>query len=339
MFGTLRTFLAINVILLHVFSIPTLGNFSVSFFFILSGFLMTLIMHDSYSYKIRGITRFWKNRLLRLFPIYLIIIVLTIFLLKLGLNTSRHRHIYLPNTLGEWLANISMIYPNIVPHRFEPRLSPPSWALTNEMLFYLLISIGISKTQLRTLFWFILSVIYFAVTYFYYDIPTFRYSAVFASSLPFSIGAVLFWLIKKYPLKEVKLLHVGFLYVLFVLNAVYCNVVNDFLSDLSIYVNMFISTLIIYLLYFIDLGSSIRKIDKQIGLYSYPFYLSHYLVLMMYSVLIGYGVIDNTFKIGVKAMPFYFLFLAGVNYLLVHFVEMRVDRFKLQLKNKQFKAY
>lgn len=88
-----------------------------------------------------------------------------------------------------------------------------------------------------------------------------------------------------------------------------------------------------------NLGSSIRKIDKQIGLYSYPFYLSHYLVLMIYSVLIGYGVIDNTFKIGVKAMPFYFILLVMVNYLLVHFVEMKVDRFKVQLKNKQFKAY
>lgn len=77
MFGILRTILAINVVLLHVFSVPTLGNYSVSFFFVLSGFLMTYIMHETYGFDLKGVKYFWLNRILRLYPIYLIIILIT----------------------------------------------------------------------------------------------------------------------------------------------------------------------------------------------------------------------------------------------------------------------
>ena len=52
MFGIFRTFLAVNVILLHIFNVPTLGNYSVFAFFILSGFLMTLVVNENYDFQL-----------------------------------------------------------------------------------------------------------------------------------------------------------------------------------------------------------------------------------------------------------------------------------------------
>ena len=77
MFGILRTLLAINVVLLHIFNVPKLGNYSVSFFFVLSGFLMTLIMNKTYGFTSSGVVFFWKNRILRLYPVYLVLLSIT----------------------------------------------------------------------------------------------------------------------------------------------------------------------------------------------------------------------------------------------------------------------
>ena len=199
MFGILRVFLAINVVLLHIFNVPYLGNYSVSFFFILSGFLMTYIMHEKYGFDFNGFKFFWINRFLRLYPVYLIVIALTafIFILFPGSNLTEYPILYLPKGISEWLANITMIYPKILPYKFTPILSPSSWALTNELCFYLLIAFGISKTKIRTILWLILSIAYFIGTYLYYDIASYRYGAIPAASLPFAIGACLYWVNKK----------------------------------------------------------------------------------------------------------------------------------------------
>lgn len=50
MFGTYRTLLAIMLIFLHLGGMPVIGSFAVFGFYILSGYLMTLIMQNNYGY-------------------------------------------------------------------------------------------------------------------------------------------------------------------------------------------------------------------------------------------------------------------------------------------------
>ena len=128
-----------------------------------------------------------------------------------------------------------MIHPNVVPHRIEPRLVPPSWALTNELLFYVLISFGISKTFTRTFIWLFISVLYYFVTYYFYDIATYRYSAIFASSLPFALGASFYWINKIIPIKKVSLFSIVILYILFVLNPLLGFKYGETIKELAIY--------------------------------------------------------------------------------------------------------
>lgn len=337
MFGTLRTLLAINVVLLHVFSIPTLGNYSISFFFLLSGFLMTLIMQESYGYSFNGVKVFWLNRILRLYPTYLVILGITVIVIITFPYVIRHPDLYMPKRVIEWIANITMIYPNIVPHRIEPRLVPPSWALTNELVFYFIISLGISKTLRRTIIWLALSVLYYIGTYYFYNIATYRYSAIFASSLPFALGASLYWINKIKPLINVKLFTIVAVYILFVLNALFGYKYGSFLKEFAIYINMFIAFVLVYLLYNFKIDRKFKKFDAYLGYYSYPIYLSHYLIAILYSTIIGYGIIEGSFKLKLTAIIPYSIVLLLFCLVIVHLIDKNIDAYKQKLKKQKLK--
>ncbi len=335
MFGILRTLLAINVVLLHIFNVPTLGNYSVSFFFLLSGFLMTLIMHESYGYTKNGFRTFWLNRGLRLYPSYWFILVITIIMIiTFPSVTSRHSAIFMPDSIANWLSNLSMIYPEVLPHRYNPRVVPTSWALTNELCFYLLISLGISKTFKRTIVWVILSILYYILTYLYYDIPTYRYGAIFASSLPFALGAMLYWINKKIELKNVSLSLIIILYICFWINAFVTTRFSAYLSDFPIYLNMVIAFFLIFLLYNFKTNKYWRRKDYHIGMFSYPLYLSHYLVAIFYVLLINNGMIGSKLKMEIPALPYYGLLLFLFCFLIVYCIDIPIDKLKLKLKKK-----
>lgn len=330
MFGTLRTLLAINVVLLHVFNIPILGNYSVSFFFILSGFLMTLIMNKTYGFSTNGFKVFWLNRILRLYPIYYLVLLLTLVLIIIFPDVDRIKSIDIPKSFFDWFTNLTMIYPNIVPHRIEPRLVEQSWALTNELFFYLLISLGISKSLKRTIAWFTLSIMYYAFTYKFYDLATFRYSAIPAASLPFSAGALLYWYISKFKASQKhNYFLIALYFILFYVNGFY----GKRLGDLSIYLNIGVGLLLVLELFKFK-NKKFFKIDKYIGYYSYPIYLSHFMVLILYSAFINYGNIENWFKLDLKAMPTYFVLLFITCSIFVHLIDINVDRYKDAIKRK-----
>lgn len=47
MFGSFRTLLALGVVISHLGSAPYMGTYAVFGFYALSGYLMTLIMHET----------------------------------------------------------------------------------------------------------------------------------------------------------------------------------------------------------------------------------------------------------------------------------------------------
>lgn len=333
MFGVLRTLLAINVVLLHVFSLPTLGNYSVSFFFILSGFLMTYIMQNTYGYDFSGVKLFWINRFLRLYPLYWVVLIFGILMILFFPEINKHPDMYLPSKVNDYVFNILMFFPKIIPHNVSPRLVPPSWALTNELIYYFLISLGISKNKKRTLFWVSISVLYYIWTYFFYNIPTYRYSSIFASSLPFSLGAMLYWF-KDFNLKLSRVPYILGLYLLFVINAVFLKEMFPIYVEFSIYLNLIIALLIIHSLFHFKAENKIKKIDNYIGRYSYPIYLSHFAVLIFYIKIVGFGKIENDFKIQYVGFIPFMLVLLLFCYLNVKLIDLPIDKLKEKLKNK-----
>ena len=72
MFGLLRTTFALMVMIYHLFFVGflSLGTYPVFGFYIISGYLMTVIMHNNYGYTWVGRYSFAVNRFLRLYPQY-----------------------------------------------------------------------------------------------------------------------------------------------------------------------------------------------------------------------------------------------------------------------------
>jgi len=58
------------VVMQHLGNVSALGVYAVFGFYILSGYLMTLILHSGYGYSWSGVRRFALNRFLRIYPIY-----------------------------------------------------------------------------------------------------------------------------------------------------------------------------------------------------------------------------------------------------------------------------
>lgn len=188
--GIMRFVLAMAVVAFHLLAVPKIGPIAVQAFFVLSGFLMTLVMHTSYSYRPSGIGRFWLNRALRLYPIYIVSLVLT---LPMAVAFGPVRDLAIDDGLGVptdllgWLQNLTLIFVNLD----APRLSPPAWALTTELFYYLLISLGLSATRLRSWIWFAASFAYMlwclATGRDFYSV----YFSIWGGALPFSAGALL----------------------------------------------------------------------------------------------------------------------------------------------------
>ena len=80
--GCLRLFLAVCVVSGHAgplfgLTLPS-SNSAVLLFFFISGFYMTLICTGKYAHDRAGVTLFYENRLLRLFPGYLLVLALSV---------------------------------------------------------------------------------------------------------------------------------------------------------------------------------------------------------------------------------------------------------------------
>lgn len=156
---------------------------------------MTLILNDVYGYTFKGFVAFVLNRFLRLFPIYWAFLIFSVLLVVFTgekFSANFRECIYFPDSSNLWLYNIFMVYPDLFPWNIEPRLCPPTWALTIEFLFYALIAFGISKTPKVSLCWLIISICYSVLNYVFMLDFSSGYGSVLAGSLPFSIGACLF---------------------------------------------------------------------------------------------------------------------------------------------------
>lgn len=167
MFGTYRTILALMVVVGHLLQVEFLGSLAVMGFFVLSGFLMTAIMHESYGYSASGRGRFVLNRCLRLYPTYWLACAVSLGVIAwCGAEyvKSYRAAIAVPRDTVAILANLTIIFPDFFPFQFTPRLSLPTWALTVELCYYALICLGASKTRKRAVAWLSVSVVYVIAT-------------------------------------------------------------------------------------------------------------------------------------------------------------------------------
>lgn len=130
----------------------------VSYFFILSGFVMIIAYHKRGQVNIFG---YLKNRLARVYPVYILSIVILLLL-------TSFRNLNLQNLLYYFLMVQSWI-----PEK-ATALNYPAWSISVEWLFYLLFPLLLNKVYLKTnlkqitvwivLFWVVSQAYFYLIT-------------------------------------------------------------------------------------------------------------------------------------------------------------------------------
>jgi peptidoglycan/LPS O-acetylase OafA/YrhL len=181
MFGIYRVILACLVVAEHFGGFDRLGHLAVASFFVLSGFLMTMLMDGPYRGRIGA---FALNRFLRLYPAYWFFGAVTAALLLAGF-TSKLPILGFPPNAFDWARQIAFIS-----YWRDTTLVPISWAVTNEIIMYALIALGISRTAPRVLVWLAIGLLYDVWAWLFTNgDPDFTYFLPMAASFPFAVGA------------------------------------------------------------------------------------------------------------------------------------------------------
>jgi peptidoglycan/LPS O-acetylase OafA/YrhL len=302
--GLLRVLLAVSVFMVHAPQSTwnkALGGFggsnAVEIFFVISGFYMALILEKSYLKK----GRFYRNRILRLFPIYYLVCGLILLRTFLFPNSQEFNFSFptqavvfggLANSTfigSDWLTFLEWKNGHWHFGNFnesgEPLsdmlLVPQSWSIGIEVTFYLLAPL-LCKFKSRTLIFLILGTLVSRLVGLYFGLDhdpwTYRF---FPFEIPmFLIGILLYRLrarigtSHKVSQKMTRILLVTS-YVLF-------SLLSWLISFNRFWQMLFLLALVIVILVW---GEESTK-DRKIGELSYPIYLSHILVITTYIGLV-----------------------------------------------------
>lgn len=329
MFGAYRMVLALMVALSHIGGAWGLGAYAVFGFFVLSGYLMTHIMHRTYGFTASGIGRYVVNRFLRIYPMYWLACLVSagaVIAADPEITDSLAKGMGLPITLGGWVQNLLLVLFS----GSKPVLIYPAWALTLELFFYVAIAFSVSRTRLGTGIWFVLGLGYALVVNVLGLDWKYKYFSVFAASLPFSVGALIFHyrdaLSGRLAFLNSHPVRFGIASLLFV---------NWILSKIwpSIYQPLFYSNLLIHALIIVSLldmpetGWLTRKWDSWLGNFSYPIYLIHMPVGVL-AVAMGSPFTQPSPGLFVLSFPL----LALISWGMIICLENPIDRLRMRFK-------
>jgi peptidoglycan/LPS O-acetylase OafA/YrhL len=149
---SLRFFAALGVLLFHfpiTFPGP-LGNAyrvlaahgytGVTFFFILSGFLLTSIYSNKPLSSKSDRTKFYLKRFIRIVPTYFLVLFIAVFFMRGQLGVAKHEGV-LPERLGDVFLHVTLLQGWIPASPFRLHWNEPSWSISVEAFYYLVFPI------------------------------------------------------------------------------------------------------------------------------------------------------------------------------------------------------
>lgn len=314
--GILRTMLALSVLFVHAYEpIFTDGKLAVQIFFLISGYLISFILHEIKAYSSTLI--FYKNRLLRIFPLYFCISAFSLLVYLAGhiffdgwvtidrfIESTFFSKLFLvfTNTFIVGQDLISFIDINFInPFNHDEKtillldnglLVPPSWTIALELYFYLLapfilrnkyLLIGLFFSSLIFKFYFLLAGVElskpFEYQFFPMELSIFLLGAVSHQYISPKVGKFFENLSAS---KNILLLI--FLMQFLIFNQLYNHYYfSDYIIILAI----------AFFLPFLFQFQKTFKIDRKIGALSYPIYLSHWIIIIIVSFFMPRLGIEN----------------------------------------------
>jgi len=357
--GVLRVILALFVVFDHTRILSSLklpdGPFAVNIFFIISGFYMTMILNEKYvgkgSYKL-----FITNRILRLLPLYWVVLSLTIifsfvtfFVFNNWMQLTPYvvynefmdfsTILYLLATnflligqdivffLGVNLESGAMFFTNNFlitnPHFHQFLFLPQAWTVSIEMLFYIMAPFIVRRKIPIISILIILSVLTRIIIYYHFDLfhdPwTYRF---FPNELAlFLIGTFSYHMYNYLKNKTIHKNYHAFVFFIYIIVLFGFN----YISEIHFFININSA------LFFTITGLSIPSIfiltkfshtDNRIGDLSYPIYLTHMLIIYIMNIIIikmGLSIERNSFVLVLTIL---------LSYILVKFISDPIEKIR-----------
>jgi peptidoglycan/LPS O-acetylase OafA/YrhL len=160
--GIYRLLLAVGVLLTHLhirFFGRNIGVFAVVSFFLLSGYVMTALIDRHYS-NFSRLQTFYLDRAMRLFPQFILYMLLTLVLIAVAHPVSPYISGLTPAKIA---INVSMLPLNFYRSFADGIVIPQSWSLGLESQFYIVIPLIIVLRARGMLF--IASAMFFVLPY------------------------------------------------------------------------------------------------------------------------------------------------------------------------------
>ena len=315
--GLFRVILAISVVLSHIVKTETPfyqgfgGTNSVEIFFLVSGFYIALILDKTYKSK----RMFYLNRILRLYPVYLIVCLLVLLTSILRRGFAENLFGYSPLVLlistfsnltligTDWLmffdtsnGGIQLTSSVVTGDRMRDLLwIAPAWSLGIEITFYAMAPI-LCRWRSRFL---IAAIIGLCTIRIFFNQSEFNFAGspfdarFFPFELPYFLVGILLYRCKRDAKLEVTI-PLKYLYsALFLFFLIFEPIRSGF--DLSRTASM--AVLVIVAAVVVLFGQS-SEFDRKFGELSYPIYISHVFIAQVYEfsstgIVKKFSLLDN----------------------------------------------
>lgn len=273
-----RGLAALSVVLYHYTSIYakefeaeapfyySYGWLGVPFFFILSGFVITLTIERSSS-----ALQFLKKRFLRLYPTFWICILFTLSVI--WITKSQPIHPMFDRPVIDVLFNFTMFHELLKFHHVDGAY----WSLLPELLFYLLMALLVILGIIKKVLWYNGALLLICSVHYFFPIPILSRLLDLNYILIFMIG-ICFYKIYTATQKPPVYLHILIVLNLIVAIALY-KVVRPHL-DLTV---LLVSFPLIVTFFYIFMYTKFNLLGRSkfllfLGFISYPLYLVHQLI-------------------------------------------------------------
>jgi peptidoglycan/LPS O-acetylase OafA/YrhL len=322
MFGTFRYLLAGMVVLTHLWPAQTMywGVYAVFCFYLVSGYLVTLVLDRTYPYTADGMARYAANRALRIYPLYLLLCLVGLALIRAlpEVAVGTNDKLTWPASLQQWLSSL-LIFGEL---HSEQALVPPAWSLNIELVYYVLMAVLLSRRRGVVTTWFVVSCIYTVLLVVANPMNlTTRYSEIAGASLPFAFGALLYT--QRARLAWIPTWTAPITALLFVVNAALApHAVLGSPALLHFYLSLLLGGALLVALARLrpaDLPRWYARLDRLGGDLSYPIFLCHFHVAVLV-VWLGFDGVRPTDSAAMWAVSF------GLSNVVAYGLHVGVDR-------------
>ena len=251
------------------------GIYAVFGFYMLSGYLIALILTEKYHRPVVGTACFFLNRALRIYPPYLLVLGIAVVLVR-AMPTLSHElspPLVWPAGLADWFENVFIFG---IHDEVDSRLVPPSWSLGIELGFYLAMGLGLARNKWVAAVWWVASV--GATVWMMWHQTPFgvRYGSFVGGSLPFSTGVMLYHFRKYFRFVRPSQALVAI--CVWLVNLFFARKIWPDPLFHGMYASVVLMAWVLCALAAIDRQSGpliLRRVDKVLGHLSYPIFLCH----------------------------------------------------------------